>query len=149
MNKNIFDPRGQIDRITFILYYILLVILYIGIGIFLFSAVAKYGFNINLILIPFILIRILLLFNYKKRIMNFCPNLPIAIISAIILTFDFDFLQFLQNLKDQNLALTLYISCLIFVVCIQPLIIGLIPPKKIKEIETEIKSEETQEEENN
>jgi len=64
------------------------------------------------------------MFNYKKRIMDFSNNLAISIILAIILTFDHILVAiFLQN-ND-----SLFYALIVFVFCIQPAIIGLLPAR--------------------
>ena len=76
MNYNLFNPKGKLDQSTFIIYYILLMSIYMIIGFLIYPNLLRH--NVNLI-IPntiFIIINLLILFNYKKRFME-CFNNPI------------------------------------------------------------------------
>ena len=68
MNNNIFSPKGSISQSFFLLYYILLTAIYIIGGIALFVFVYKYALNPFVFIIPLVLIKILIVFNFKKRI---------------------------------------------------------------------------------
>lgn len=124
MNYNIFSPKGRIDRATFAIYFILLMILYFVLGFLFFFGFLKHNMSSISGTIVLFIINIFIMFNYKKRIMDFSNNLAISIILAIILTFDHILVAiFLQN-ND-----ILFYTLIVFVFCIQPAIIGLLPAR--------------------
>lgn len=124
MNYNIFSPKGRIDRATFAIYFILLMVLYFVLGCLFFFGFLKYNMSSISGTIVLFIINIFIMFNYKKRIMDFSNNLAISIILAIILTFDHILVAiFLQN-ND-----ILFYTLIVFVFCIQPAIIGLLPAR--------------------
>ncbi len=124
MNYNIFSPNGKIDRATFAIYFILLMILYFVLGFLFFFGFLKHNMSSIFGAIVLFIINIFIMFNYKKRIMDFSNNLAISIILAIILTFDHILVAiFLQN-ND-----SLFYALIVFVFCIQPAIIGLLPAR--------------------
>ena len=97
MNYNLFNPKGKLDQSTFIIYYILLMSIYMIIGFLIYPNLLRH--NVNLI-IPntiFIIINLLILFNYKKRFMECFNNLAISLILAIILTFDHLLIPFILS----------------------------------------------------
>ena len=129
MNYNLFNPKGKLDQSTFIIYYILLMSIYMIIGFLIYPNLLRH--NVNLI-IPntiFIIINLLIHFNYKKRFMECFNNLAISLILAIILTFDHLLIPFILSSTTKT-AEILFFSAIIFAFCIQPTIAVLIPPKK-------------------
>ena len=88
MNNNIFSPKGSISQSFFLLYYILLTAIYIIGGIALFVFVYKYALNPFVFIIPLVLIKILIAFNFKKRIFAISKNVIWAWLLGAFLTFD-------------------------------------------------------------
>lgn len=129
MNKNIFSPKGEIDQSSFILYYILLVVLYIIFGLFLFTIILKNHYSLIYVGIPLFIIKILIAFNYKKRILQICKNLPVSVILAVVLTFDTDLIPLLHQPNNSQNPAIFALLAIIFTLCIQPAIVALIPPK--------------------
>ena len=70
MQKNIFEPSGKIGQKDFITNYILLLMTYILGGTLIFFLVNKYHLGITYIVLPLLLIKTLIAFNYKKRILD-------------------------------------------------------------------------------
>ena len=99
MNKNILSPKGSIDQSFFIIYYMW----------------------------PLLIIKILIAFNYKKRVLDICKNLPVAVILGFILTFDIEALAACQLIKDIQVSMLTFFALGIFFIFIQPAIIALIP----------------------
>ncbi len=129
MNKNILSPKGSIDEGFFILYYILLMILYIGGGLFALIFIYKNNLNSLYFVLPFLFIKILVMFNYKKRIMHISKNLPLSVILGFILAFDSEGLAACGLIKDAALSTILFFALAIFFLLIQPAIVALIPGK--------------------
>ena len=116
MSNNIFNPKGRVDRSTFIINYVVLIVLYILLGIGLFTIV-KY--NYKLILLPIIVLffmKILFTFNYKKRIFDCIKNLQASIILAIILGFDAEIISPLLPKIGNSVWLFFLTVVLLFVV---------------------------------
>ena len=130
MQNNICEPTGKIGQNRFITNYFLLLILYIITGILVFFLVSKYNLGIMYIILPLLLIKILITFNYKKRILDITDKLIPSIIWAIILTFDTELLTFCQIIKNTQLSVFLFTIMAIFFIFIQPAIVTLIPSKK-------------------
>ena len=128
MSNNIFNPKGRIDRSTFIINYIILTTLYILIGIGLFT-IAKN--NYKLILLPIIVLffmKILFTFNYKKRIFDCTKNLQASIILAIILGFNAEIISPLLPKIGSSVWLFFLTVVLLFVV--PPAILFCIPSRE-------------------
>ena len=116
MSNNIFNPKGRVDRSTFIINYVVLIVLYILLGIGLFTIV-KYDYK--LILLPIIVLffmKILFTFNYKKRIFDCIKNLQASIILAIILGFDAEIISPLLPKIGNSVWLFFLTVVLLFVV---------------------------------
>lgn len=126
MNKNIFSPKGSIDQTFFIIYYIVLTVLYIACGLFLIIYVYKNNLPSLYYMWPLLLIKIFIAFNYKKRILDICKNLPVAVILGFILTFDIEGLAACQLIKDIQVSMLTFFVLGIFFLFIQPAIIALI-----------------------
>lgn len=127
MNYNILSPKGKIDRCTFVIYYIILMSIYLIIGFFIFPKLLK---SFSSLIIPntiFIIINLLILFNYKKKFMECFNNLAISVILSTILTFDHLFIPFIFK---SNAHESLFFIAIIFAFCVQPAIAVLLPSKK-------------------
>ena len=131
MNKNIFIPRGTINQSFFIIYYVLLMAIYIIGGITLMAIVYKNNFNSLYFMWPLLLIKILILFNYKKRMLDILGNLPWAIILAFLFTFDVEGLAACQLIKNPQVAMITFFAVALFILFVQPAIIAVIPSKKL------------------
>lgn len=129
MNKNILSPKGMLDQSMFIIYYILLTLIYIAGGLFLIIFVYKHNLNSLYFMWPLLIIKILIAFNYKKRILDISHNLPLSVILGFILTFDTECLVACQLVKDTQTSLLLFFILAIFILFIQPAIVALIPGK--------------------
>ena len=128
MSNNIFNPKGRVDRSTFIINYVVLIVLYILLGIGLFTIV-KYDYK--LILLPIIVLffmKILFTFNYKKRIFDCIKNLQASIILAIILGFDAEIISPLLPKIGNSVWLFFLTVMLLFV--IPPAILVCMPSRE-------------------
>lgn len=128
MSNNIFNPKGRVDRSTFIINYVVLIVLYILLGIGLFTIV-KY--NYKLILLPIIVLffmKILFTFNYKKRIFDCTKNLQASIILAIILGFNAEIISPLLPKIGNSVWLFFLTVVLLFVV--PPAILVCLPSRE-------------------
>lgn len=132
MNNNIFSPKGKIDQSTFIIYFIILMILYFIIGIFAFPLSAKFKINIFIPNTILFIINLLIFFNYKKRLMDAFDNKILAIILGLITAFDHIICSLVVMFQVHNSEL-LFFAGIVFVTCIQPAIVGLLPHKKTEE----------------
>ena len=132
MNKNIFSPKGTINQSLFIIYYILLLAIYVIGGVVLMAIVYKNNLNSLYFMWPLLLIKVLFLFNYKKRILDILGNLPWAIVLAFILTFDVEGLAVCQLIKDPQISMITFFSAATFVLFVQPAIVAVIPSKEVK-----------------
>ncbi len=132
MNNNIFNPKGMTDELHFVLYYILLILLYIVGGICTIIFVYKHNLNSAYFVLPFLLLKILIMFNYKKRLMHISHNLPLSVILGFILAFDTEALAACGLIKDTHVSTILFFVLLIFMLVIQPAIVTLIPGKEEK-----------------
>ena len=133
MNINIFSPKGTINQLFFIIYYILLMAIYIIGGISLMVIIYKNNLNSLYFMWPLLLIKILLLFNYKKRMLDITGNLPWAIVLAFIFTFDAEGLAACQLIKDPQVSMITFFAAALFILFVQPAIIAVIPSKEVKE----------------
>lgn len=125
MNYNIFSPKGKIDKSTFIIYYILLTILYFIIGLFLYPILVKYKITTIYATILLFIVNIFVMFNYKKRIMDFTNKYLVSAILAFILTFDHILIAIF--VQDNNI---LFYSLILLVFLIQPAVVTLLPSKE-------------------
>ncbi len=135
MNKNILSPRGTINQTLFIVYYTLLMALYIFGGLFIIIYVYKHYLNSLYFLLPFFLIRLLLVFNYKKRVMDITGHLGWSIFWGIFLGFNSICLPACSLIKDKQTSLVIFFALLIFIIFIQPAIVAMIPGKSDETIE--------------
>ena len=135
MNKNIFSPRGYINQTLFIVYYFILIALYIFGGLYVIIFVYKHNLNSLYFLLPFFLIRLLMVFNYKKRVLDITGNLVWSVVWGIILGFDSLCLPACSLIKDKQTSLIVFFGLLIFIIFIQPAIVAMIPGKENKENE--------------
>lgn len=129
LNNNIFSAKGKIDQSLFIIYYILLTILYIVGGLFLIIFVYRNNLPSLYFMWPLLIIKILIAFNYKKRLMDISNNIWISVILAFILTFDIEGLAACQLIKNVEVSMLVFFALGIFILFIQPAIIALIPGK--------------------
>lgn len=129
MNKNIFSPKGTINQSLFIIYYILLMLLYIVGGVLLLVFVYKNNLNSLHFMWPLLIIKILIAFNYKKRVMDILDNLPLSVTLGFLLTFDVECLAVCQFIKDAQTSMITFFAAGIFILFIQPAIVALIPSK--------------------
>ena len=133
MNNNILSPKGKINQSFFIIYYILLMAIYIIGGIALMVVIYKNNLNSLYFMWPLLLIKILILFNYKKRMLDILGNLPWAIGLAFLLTFDAEGLVACQLIKDPQVQMITFFAASLFILFVQPAIIAVIPSKEVKE----------------
>ena len=133
MNKNIFSPKGKINQSFFIIYYILLMAIYIIGGITLIILIYKNNLNSLYFMWPLLLIKVLILFNYKKRMLDITGNLPLAIILAFLLTFDAEGLAACQLIENPQVQMITFFAAALFILFVQPAIIAVIPSKEVKE----------------
>ncbi len=129
--NNLFCPKGKIDRCTFIINYLMLLAVYIILGIGLFLLCAKFHKMLTLTFIVLFFIKILITFNYKKRLMDIFENLPVSIILAIMFAFDTEiilpYVHKYGNSEYSSGIILLIFAALFFVPAI---ILALIPSKK-------------------
>ncbi|MBQ8668893.1 hypothetical protein IJ472_03855 [bacterium] len=130
MNRNIFSPKGTINQSFFILYYILLISIYIIGGVALLIIVYKNNFNSLYFMWPLLLLKLLILFNYKKRLLDISGNLPLSIVLGFLLTFDSEGLVACQLIKDPQVSMITFFAAALFILFVQPAIIAIIPPKE-------------------
>lgn len=127
MNYNIFSPKGRIDNSTFIIYNILLLVLYFVIGLLLFPFAHAHHINSIFVILFLFIINIFIMFNYKKRFLDVLNNLFWSCFLAFVLTFDHLLIPFV--IARQNHIL--FYLAIIFVFCVQPIIVALLPAKKV------------------
>lgn len=130
MNKNIFSPKGIINSNFFILYYILLNVLYFVGGLFIIFVISKNHLSFWWFLIPLFFIKLLLVFNYKKRLMDISQNLLLSIILGLVLTFDVECLSLCSLIKNVQTSQVVFFASGILMLIIQPAIVGILPSKK-------------------
>lgn len=130
MNNNILSPKGKIDQSLFIIYYILLTLIYIIGGLFLLIYIYKNNLPSLYFIWPLLIIKILIAFNYKKRLMDISNNIWIAVIFGFILTFDIECLVACKLIKDLQASMITFFILGIFILFIQPAIVALIPGKE-------------------
>ncbi len=132
MNFNIFSPKGEIDRSTFVIYYILLTVLYFIIGWLIFPLFLKYKWNSVVVEILLFIVNLFILFNYKKRIVQFLKKLIGSVILSFILTFDHLLLPILLQ-KDGDASFIVFLILVILIFIVQPAIVAMIPAKNNQE----------------
>ena len=130
MNRNIFSPKGISNQSFFILYYILLILIYIIGGVALLIIVYKNNFNSLYFMWPLLLLKLLILFNYKKRLLDISGNLPLSIVLGFLLTFDSEGLVACQLIKDPQVSMITFFAAALFILFVQPAIIAIIPSKE-------------------
>ncbi len=141
MNNNILSPKGKIDQSLFIIYYILLTVVYIAGGLFLLIYIYKNNLPSLYFIWPLLIIKLLIAFNYKKRLMDISNNIWLSVILGFVLTFDTECLVACKLIKDLHASMITFFVLGIFILFIQPAIIALIPgkdntPKQIENNET-------------
>lgn len=130
MNNNIFSPKGKIDQSMFVIYYILLVSIYFLIGFVGFPLIIKHKLPLFYANIVIFVLNILILFNYKKRIMDFTEKLWLSVTLATILTFDHLLIPFIFVNPEYKFLDILFYILIITAFVVQPAIITLFPSKK-------------------
>lgn len=126
MNYNIFSPKGKIDGSTFVLYYVLLMCIYFVVGFLIFPKLLLHRVNLVYPNLLFIIMNLLILFNYKKKLSECFKNPVTATILATVLTFDHLFIPFVLQHPVKTIEAWFYLS-VIFVFCIQPAIAIALP----------------------
>ena len=128
--NNLFNPKGKVDRSNFVINYLILLTVYIVLGVGLFLLCAKFHKMLILASVILFIIKVLIMFNYKKRIMDIFENLPISIILAIILAFDAEiFLPYLLKLGNANNSSIIFFASMVLLFLIPPAILAFIPSK--------------------
>lgn len=130
MNKNIFNPRGTLNSAWFMSYYILLTVLYILVCALTIIFVYKYNLNSLLFFVPFLILKTLLVFNYKKRLMLSMRNLKLASVLAVVLTFDFESLALCQYIPNEQVGTVVFFIFAALFLIIQPFVVALLPVKR-------------------
>ena len=133
MNKNIFTPIGKIDQNWFLLNYIILITIYLVGGFFLICFIIKHEMSYLFFLLPFLIIKIFLTFNYKKRLMDITEKLWLSIVLGIFFGFDSIILPLIKVIKNFEISLILFWALNVFIIFIQPAIVALIPAKNNKD----------------
>ncbi len=125
--KSIFTPKGEIAGIPFIINYIILrlvgfILNYIGLYITFnqLTDIPAIKFLHFIILFASLALMVVMIFNYKRRLLQITGNLIISIILAILLSAVFDIFILLIYFRP--------VLMLLETVCI-PLILALMPPK--------------------
>lgn len=131
MNFNIFSPKGEIDRSTFVIYYILLTVLYFIIGWLIFPLLLKYKWEPLFVEVLLFVVNLFVFFNYKKRIIQFVKNLFVCVTLSLILTFDHLALPILLQ-KNDEASFIIFLILVIFVFIVQPAIVAFLPAKNIE-----------------
>jgi len=129
MNINIFSPKGKIDQIMFLVNYIILLLFYIVGGIFIISFIYKHNLSFLYFAFPLLIVKILITFNYKKRIMDVTEKSGLSVILALILAFDTELLTMCQMVKNSELSMILFVGFGLFFLLVQPAIVALLPSK--------------------
>jgi len=125
--KSIFTPKGELAGIPFLVNYVILrlfatIINYIGLYLYfndLMNIPAIKLLNLILLILTFGIV-VVIIFNYKRRLLQITNNLVISIILAILLSVIFDVILFLIYFKPILMILELIII---------PLILAVLPPK--------------------
>lgn len=134
MNNNIFSAKGTINQSFFIIYYILLITLYIIGGIALMLIVSKNNWNLLYFILPLFFIKVLIVFNYKKRLFDYSRNLPLSIFWAILLSFDTESLVVCQLIKSAKISMVVFFAMATFILFVQPAIVTILPSRKQNKI---------------
>ena len=132
MIKNIFNPKGSINQLGFIINYIVLTLMYIVGGVILQILIHKYNLSILYFIFPVLLIKILILFNYKKRLLDVTQKVIISSILAFVLTFDTELLSFCQLIKDAQVSMIIFFIGVLFALFVQPALVAVLPSKSKK-----------------
>lgn len=132
MSINAFSPKGKIDQTMFLVNYIILLLLYIVGGIFIITFIYKHNLSFLYFAFPLLFVKVLIAFNYKKRIMDITEKSGLSLILAIILSFDTELLTMCQLVKNPELSMLLFVGFGLFFLLIQPAIVALLPSKSAK-----------------
>jgi hypothetical protein len=132
MNKNILSPRGTLNSSFFIWYYMVLIVLYLASGVLMINLIIKYGINTWSFIWVLLLFKILLAFNYKKRLLEACNNLFWSVFLGFVLAFDTEILVFCRFIKDAKVSSMIFCILALIILFIQPAIVALLPKKEIE-----------------
>ncbi|MBD5402421.1 hypothetical protein HDR58_06430 [bacterium] len=128
MSNNILNPKGKIDSSTFVLNYIILTILYFLIGFFFYVVFNK---NIQSLVyggIFLFIVKLFIIFNYRKRFIDITDNVPLREILPIILTFCPEICaSILSEIKTVSSLIVLLV--ILSLILVPALIIALVPSK--------------------
>jgi len=124
--KDIFTYKGEILRLPFLINYIILRLTFIIVNLISVYVLTSINPNIYSKIIVIILGLLLILlelsiiFNYKRRILSICKNLPVSITLSILLTIPIMILEYF-----------IYPMVMILLnLLIIPAILAIIPAKK-------------------
>lgn len=124
--KDIFTYKGEILRLPFLINYIILRLTFIIVNLISVYVLTSINPNIYSKIIVIILglllilIELSIIFNYKRRILSICKNLPVSITLSILLTIPIMILEYF-----------IYPMVMILLnLLIIPAILAIIPAKK-------------------
>ncbi len=124
--KDIFTYKGEILRLPFLINYVILRLTFIIVNLISVYVLTSINPNIYSKIIVIILGLLLILlelsiiFNYKRRILSICKNLPVSITLSILLTIPIMILEYF-----------IYPMVMILLnLLIIPAILAIIPAKK-------------------
>ena len=98
--KDIFTYKGEILRLPFLINYVILRLTFIIVNLISVYVLTSINPNIYSKIIVIILGLLLILlelsiiFNYKRRILSICKNLPVSITLSILLTIPIMILEY-------------------------------------------------------
>lgn len=124
--KDIFTYKGEILRLPFLINYVILRLTFIIVNLISVYVLTSINPNIYSKIIVIILglllilIELSIIFNYKRRILSICKNLPVSITLSILLTIPIMILEYF-----------IYPMVMILLnLLIIPAILAIIPAKK-------------------
>ena len=124
--KDIFTYKGELLRIPFLINYVILRLTFIIvnlISVYILTTInpSIYSKIIVIILgLLLIFLELSIIFNYKRRILSICGNLPISITLSILLTIPIMTLEYF--------IYPMLMICLNLIII--PIILAIIPAKK-------------------
>ena len=98
--KDIFTYKGEILRLPFLINYVILRLTFIIVNLISVYVLTSINPNIYSKIIVIILglllilIELSIIFNYKRRILSICKNLPVSITLSILLTIPIMILEY-------------------------------------------------------
>lgn len=124
--KDIFTYKGEILRLPFLINYVILRLTFIIVNLISVYVLTSINPNIYSKIIVIILglllifLELSIIFNYKRRILSICKNLPVSITLSILLTIPIMILEYF-----------IYPMVMILLnLLIIPAILAIIPAKK-------------------